>query len=199
MNPDLKNKYEMILIHEEQFAYTLAKNVVKKPETSVWMILIPILFVHHMMKITQYKTGVRTFAENILSTKQKALDKAFKEAESGKKISYEIEDYFPEVSLVSAEEKSLAQKQIQAIKIMEDHYLAMLEKQGDTLEDLIRRVYPGPGEYRNYLNRLAEMEKDINQYLLDNFHSSEESRIVARKIEEQCQELREEEIKFFFR
>lgn len=198
MTSDLRKKHEMILRHEEQFAYTLAKNVVKKPEASAWMILIPILFVHHIMKINQYKAGVKTFAENILGTKQKALDKAYLEAESGKKVNYEIEDYFSQVSLVADEEKILAQKQVRAIRIMEEHYLAMLNVQGDALEDLIRGVYSNQKEYRGYLRRLAEAEKEVNQYLMDNFHSSQESRIVVRKIEEENEALREEELKFFF-
>ena len=198
MTSDLRKKYEMILRHEEQFAYTLAKKVVKKPEASAWMILIPILFVHHIMKINQYKAGVKTFAENILGTKQKALDKAYLEAESGKKVNYEVEDYFSQVSLVADEEKILAQKQVRAIRIMEEHYLAMLNVQGDALEDLIRGVYSNQKEYRQYLSRLAETEKEVNQYLMDNFHSSQESRIVVRKIEEENEALREEELKFFF-
>ncbi len=198
MSSDLIRKYEMILSHEEQFAYALARNVVEKPEASAWMILIPILFVHHFMIIKHYKIGVRTFAESILSTKQKALDKAYIEAESGKKVSYDVEDYFPQVSLATSEETILAQKEIKVIKILEDHYRPMLLKHGNTLVELIRKVYPGPEAYRYFLKRLAYKEKEVILYLMDNFHRSEDSRIVARKIEHYCEVLRKEELRLFF-
>ena len=69
---DLDQKYEIIYAHEEQFAYALAGRVVKKPEASVWMILIPILFIHHAYKINQYKEGVKSFAKGILAAKKKS-------------------------------------------------------------------------------------------------------------------------------
>lgn len=198
MSSDLRKKYQMILSHEEQFAYALARNVVEKPEASAWMIVVPILFVHHFMMIKEYKIGVRTFAESILSTKQKALNKAYIETESGKKVRYEIEDYFPEVSLITTEEIILAQKEIQVINVLEDHYRAMLVKHGNTFEEWVRKVYPGPEKYRKFLDRLAEREKKVIQYLMDNFHRSEESRKVARKIEQHCDELRKQELRIFF-
>lgn len=198
MSLNLKEKYHTILAHEEQFAYRLAKDVVKKPEVSVWMILLPVLFVHHMMQLSQYKAGVQTFAQNILGTKRKALDKAFEEAESGKSVPYGMEEYFPQVSLTTTEEKTLAEKQIKMIRIMEEHYLALLHQPGQNLEDLVRGVYDSSGSYRYYLNKLTDAENEANQYLSEHFHKADESRTVLKKIQEQCEVLREEELRFFF-
>lgn len=198
MSTDLKEKYDIIFGYEQQFAFRLAKDVLKKPETSVWMILIPILFVHHMFKAKEYRENVRSFARNIFSTRQKALDKAYREAETGRSISYGVDDYFPDVTLVSKEDKVLAEKQIRVIRAMEDHYLAMLKWPGKTLEELIRGVYRGEGEYRRYLERLTEAEIEVSRYLMEHFHVTEEKRTVARSIESRSAELRELEVKFFF-
>lgn len=198
MPKNLKEKYDIIFGYEEQFSYRLAKEVLKKPEISAWMIVIPILFVHHMFKVSQYRENIRSFAKNILSTRQKALDKAYREAEAGKSISYGIQDYFPDVTLVSKEDKVLAEKQIRVIRAMEKHYLAMLKTPGKTLEALIRGVYRDSREYRRYLERLTEAEMEVNGYLMEHFHVTEEARTVVRNIENRCEELRELEVNFFF-
>lgn len=198
MPADLNEKYDIIYGYEEQFAYRLAKEVLKKPEVSAWMILIPILFVHHMFKTKQYRENVKSFASNILTTRRKALDKAYKEAEAGKSIPYGLDDYFPGVPLSSKQDKVLAEKQIRVIQIIEEHYLAMLKTPGKTLEELIRGVYRNSGEYRRYLNRLTDAEMDVSRYLMEHFHTTEEARAVAMNIEKRCADLRELEINFFF-
>ncbi len=195
---DLDQKYNLLYAHEEAFSYRLAQEVVKKPETSAWMILLPVLFVHHIFKINQYKNGVRSFAQNFLSTKKKALDKAYDQVLAGQRMTYNTTDYFPGLEFTSAQEKALAEKQLQVILIMEEHFLELLEKPGQSLEELLRQTYRTVGHYRQYLKRLEDAEQELNRYLLKKVHTSEESRIVVRKIEEQCARLREEEIRLLF-
>lgn len=198
MSLSLREKYDTILTHERQFAYRLAKDVVKKPEVSVWMILLPVLFVHHMMKMTQYKTGIHTFANNILGTKMKALDKVLQDIETGAIQNYGPAEYFPDVPLESKQEIELADRQIRVLSLMEKHYRTLLEQSGNALEDLVRGAYGSSGAYRFYLNKLAEAEDEINRHLRENFHTSEESGSVMNRIEERIAEMREEEMRFFF-
>ncbi len=195
---NLQEKYDAIHAQEEQFAYRLAKDVVKKPEASAWMILVPILFVHHVMKIGDYKEGVRSFAKNILSSKEKALNMAHLELQSGTAQSGSSQDYFSDVKLDTSEEKVLAEKQVKVIQFLQKHYLNMLNQSGNTFEELIRGAYKTAGEYRRFLNDLTKLERDANQYLADNFQKDEEYIIILRKIEEQTEALREEELSFFF-
>lgn len=195
----LKEKYDLIHSNDVRFAYRLAGDVVKKPETSVWMILLPILFVHHMFRVSQYKKSARSFAENILEPRQKALDKAYKEAAAGKSIFYTLDDYFPGVALSSKQEKILADRQIRVMRVLNEHYLAMLQAQGNSLKELIRSVYRSSGEYRRFLDRLTDSEKELNRYILEHFHSNEESRLVVKDMEKQCAILRKAEMTLFFR
>lgn len=194
----LEEKYEVIYAHEENFAYALGKRIVKKPEVSVWMILLPILFVHHIQKVNQYKSGVQSFARGILSSKQKALDKAYREVSSGQALSYGPKEYFPDATLETEKDQVLAKKQIKVIRIMEEHYMSLLNAGGDSLEDLLRQAYQSPGKYRSYLERLKAAEQDLNQYLVDHIHTNGESSAVVRHIEKNCDMLREEEIKRLF-
>lgn len=195
---DLDQKYELLYAHEEAFSYRLAQEVVKKPEASVWMILLPVLFVHHFYRVNQYKEGVRSFAEHFLSSKKKALDKAYDQALAGKNMNYGMDAYFPD-HVLSDQDKDLAERQLQAIKLMEEHYLALMQVSGQSLEELVQNAYQSPEQYRRFINRLADTEQELNKYLLEKVHTSEDSRLVVRQVEQQCAQLREEEVKLIFK
>ncbi len=194
---DLEQKYELLYAHEEAFSYRLAQEVVKKPEASVWMILLPVLFVHHFHRVNQYKEGVRSFAEHFLSSKKKALDKAYDQALAGRSMDYGMDAYFPD-HVLSDQDKDLAERQVQAIKVMEEHYLVLMQVPGQSLEELVQNAYQRPEQYRKFINNLEEAEQELNTFLLQNVHTSEESSLVVRQVEQQCAKLREEEIKLFF-
>ena len=196
---DLDKKYEQLYAHAEAFSYRLAKEVVKKPEISVWMILLPVLFVHHFYRINEYKEGVRSFAKHFLSTQQKALHKAYDQALAGSRLDYGLDAYFPEQNL-SVQDRNLAKKQLEVLKVLEDHYLALMQASGQKLEELVQDAYQAsPEQYRGFLNRLQEAEKGLNEYLLQEVHTSEESGLVLRQVEKHCSRLREEEISLFFK
>lgn len=195
---NLDQKYELLYSHEETFSYRVAQNVIKKPEVSVWMILLPVLFIHHLHKVNQYKDGVRSFAEQLLSTKKKAMDRAYDQVLAGKSMDFGMDAYFP-AHVLAGQEKDLAERQLQVIKAMEEHYLALMEVSGESLEELVLHAYERPEQYRRYIHRLEEKEQELNQYLLLKVHTSEDSRLVVRKIEEQCARLRSEEMSLFFK
>ena len=48
--PEYEEKAKMILDHEEWFAESLAIKIVEKPTLSVWMILIPIVFIYYFYR-----------------------------------------------------------------------------------------------------------------------------------------------------
>ncbi len=194
----LDEKYERIYAHEENFAYALAKNIVKKPDMSVWMILLPILFVHHVYRVNQYKAGVKSFAEGILSSRKKALDKTYKEISYGKQLSYGIKDYFPDVDLTAQQDKALAEKQLVVLRIMETHYNALLQAEGENLQAILRKAYGSAGQYRNYFKKLTAAEKEINRHLREHVHTGEDARAVIKAIEQHSERLREEKVKYFF-
>jgi hypothetical protein len=198
MSLSLDEKYEILFTHEEEFAYTLAKRVIKKPEVSVWMVLLPILFVHHAYRINQYKAGIKAFAKGIMSSKKKALDKSYKEAVTGEALLYDTQDYFPDVELKSLSDKALAQKQEKVIRLMEAHFNALFRAEGDSLGSLLKGAYGSPDRYRQYFNQLKDAEKSLNQYITEHVHDNEEAATVVLEIEKSCEALREEEIRYFF-
>lgn len=198
MNLSIQDKYHLILAHEEQLSYRLGREVISRPEVSVWMILVPVLFLHHVYKVNQYKAGVKSFAQGMLDPRRKALDMALREVENGLKQEPGLMDYFPGLDSNSERQIKTAEKQAAVIKVLQGHYRDLLKQSGQSLEDIFRKVYPGSGEYRKYLNRLEEAEENLYSYLSRKVHTSEEAGRVIRNMQKCSRRMREEEIKHFF-
>ncbi len=196
---ELGQKYEVILSYEEHFAYRLGREVIEKPAASVWMILLPILFVHHAQRISRYKAGVRSFARGILDSKQKALDMAVEDVESGSEEPCRQEDLFPEITSSAPEkDRMLVEKQVRVIRLQQRHYRRMLKAGGESYAQLLRSAYPHATQYRRFLESLSAAEQELNRYLIENVHTDEASRVVVKKIERCCSEFREKEVRSFF-
>ena len=63
----------IILQNEEKFALQLASKVLEKPKLSIWMIMVPIIFVYYFYKMQKYSEGRKVFAENYLVSHKRAL------------------------------------------------------------------------------------------------------------------------------
>jgi hypothetical protein len=196
-----KSPFELIQDYEELFAHRLGREVIDKPEVSVWMILIPVLFVHHMYLVKKYKDGVRSFARGILDSRHKALDKAREEKASGQENqNLEAEAYFPDLDPDSQSDPALLSRQVQVMNILKKHYRRLLNaEQGPSYADLLQKAYPQADHYREFISRLSAAEQELNLYLTEHVHTSEEARSVVRRMEKCCADLREEEISFFYR
>ena len=84
---DPNRKYALIMEHEEQFAHALAVHVLDKPRLSIWMILIPIIFVFYFYQVQKFKTGRTTFVEHYLVSRKSALQEAMTAVKTGRFLS----------------------------------------------------------------------------------------------------------------
>ncbi|MFP4657654.1 MAG: NF038143 family protein, partial [Desulfonatronovibrionaceae bacterium] len=166
---------------------------------SVWMILIPILFVHHMYRVNKYKNGVHSFARGIMEPKLKALEGALEETASGAECrELPPESYFPELKGREDLDKTLLSKQVRVINLLKGHYRRLMDAGGASYGQLLRRAYPRERQYKEFISRLNKTERDLNQYLTENFHTSDESVDIVRRMEKKCKLLRKKEIAFFY-
>lgn len=58
-------KQEIVARHERRFAGELTESVLEKPELSVWMILIPFLFIVFMQRQQKFKQLGDTFLRGL--------------------------------------------------------------------------------------------------------------------------------------
>ncbi len=68
-------KCKVILDHEQQFAFMLAKRGLDKPKLAIWMFPPPI-FVYYMNDFKKFKDGRNAFAAHYMTTQKRALEEA---------------------------------------------------------------------------------------------------------------------------
>jgi hypothetical protein len=198
MNREIQTPYDLIWNQENQFAFKVAKKVLQKPKISVWIVLIPILFLYYAHKIQQYKAAVHDFSKGLKRSKILALDSAKEEMDSGRKDTG-FQDAFVSKDLENSPNvMRVREKQIAEVVLLKSHYQKLLRQQGSTYPALIRKAYRTSADYRMFLDRLVEAEKAVHDAVLRAYHPGEEAQAVTKKMQKAAMALRQEEIKTFF-
>ncbi len=198
MTATTKQTYDLIWNQENQFAYKVAKQIMEKPKISVWLVLIPLLFLYYAHKIQQYKAGIHGFSKGLVRTKILALDSAQEELNTGKKDE-EYKEAFVSKNLKNTPNvMRVRDKQIEEVEVLKAHYAKLLCEQGSSYQALIKRAYKSSGEYRLFLNKLAKAEEDVYDAALRAYHPNDKARAVTKKMRNATFALREQEIKSFF-
>jgi hypothetical protein len=190
---DISEKKRIILAYEERFADSLALQVLDRPRLSVWMILIPVIFVYYFFQYQKFVTGRKDFTEHYLVSLRRALDEAFDSIREHRdpditgiaELSDVLEDVLP------------YQADLLAVRV--EHYTKLLLADGDTFEDLLRAAYRSATDLLLFFNRLCQAEQQVNKALLphlekniDGIHS------VIGRIEQQSDNLRRDSVNIIF-
>ena len=59
----ISEKEALILEHETRFADAVGRGVIEKPPLNIWMILIPVIFVHYFYRLNKYADGRKQFVK----------------------------------------------------------------------------------------------------------------------------------------
>jgi hypothetical protein len=155
----INEKSAIILEHEKKFANTLALHVLDKPKLSVWMILIPIIFVYYFYQYQKFTRGQKIFAEHYLFSKKRALTEAVDVVNTGKSPDF---DKLVELSDMTDESRML-QKEV--CKVLVEHFITLLRSEGEDFESLVKSAYGSRMNYLLFINRLNQTEKAVNKAL----------------------------------
>jgi hypothetical protein len=197
MTQDMQQTYELIWSRENNFSYEVARRVLDKPKISVWIILVPILFLYYAHKIQQYKAGIKDFGKGLARSKIVALDSAAEEVKTGKK-----DESFKE-ALATAQHTApnalrVRDKQIAEVELLKTHYDRLLCVRAASYRDLIRQVYGTKADYRHFLEELAAIEKEVQEAVLHAYHPDDEARRIAHNMRTAMRVVREEEMATLF-
>lgn len=183
--------------HEENFAYRLAKQVIEKPEASVWIILIPIFLVFYIQRLQKYKGSIHAFAKGIMHPKILTLDATLEEAKTGVFPRERVIAGF--MGSISGEKaQRVRMKKIEEMEILRQHYLLLLGNDGSSYPYLLRSSYGTAGDYRFFLDSYGKAEKEVNEEVLLASHPTPEAREVVAAMEKASAQLRETELKEIF-
>lgn len=154
-----EQKHQIVLEHEEGFADRLALQVLDKPKLSVWMILIPIIFVHYFYRIQKFNSGRNAFAQNYMVLRKRALAEALAAVHS---------DNAPDIEGLSRMSKlpdSAEKPNRVLLQHLVSHYMDLIRSAGDTMESLVRSAYKTRTNYLLFINQLSQAERTLNSAL----------------------------------
>lgn len=179
------HKKDLILSQEEIFADAVAVSVLDKPKVSLWMILIPILFVYFVYRQQRFTSGRKQFAEDFIKTYRRSLEAACKALETGGAPDIE------KIAQNATVPEQVKPIYIAWIQVLIEHYMDLLRAEGDSFDSLVRSAYASRTDYLLTLNRLNSAEKDLYAALKPCMDRTTEgcNEIIA-SIEHHCQLLR---------
>jgi len=162
----LDTKYNIIHSQERRLAKAVARSIVKMPEITIWAFMIPFIFFFIFLR---YKRASETFVLNFLFTKKLALDAALdimKNDQSRQDVLARIED---RTSDILAADKGgvysdkIRRQQMNEINLLLDHYLKLLDAQGNNYQSLVKDAYQTQDNYTAFLRELTLAEKAVNR------------------------------------
>ena len=189
---DLEAKKSAILEHERKSAHLLADQVIYKPELSVWMILIPVVFIYYFWRLQKFSQSKREFVEQWMRQRSACVEEACRVA--GGHQPTPVRQMVPEDRIPVAAVKPYTRW----VDCLTQHFTDLMKSEGDSLQELVRKAYRNRGNYLLFLNQLNEHEKTLNEALLPKLKKETPGAgEVARQIEKSCRRLREDAELFF--
>ena len=189
----IQEKSALIWAGEKRFAHALGSAMLDKPKISIWMILIPIIFVYHMFRIQKYAEGRRKFAEQYLISRKRALEANVRALESGQPCD------IPHLVKHSNVPEDTQREYTVWIEVLCDHYAGLLRAEGDSIDALIKSAYKTRNDFLLFRNQLMDSEKRFNTALSPHLQATtEDAEAIIARMEKASEKLWREEIERIF-
>ena len=157
--PNLEEKKGWIIAQERRLADFVARQVIEKPELSIWMILIPIIFVHFFYRLNKVANGRKEFVANFMITRQRALEAALEGLATGHAPDPDA------LCRMSSSPEATYGEYAAWLKVLLEHYARLLQAEGDSVEELTRSAYGTRSNYLLCLHQIHRAEKAFNTAL----------------------------------
>lgn len=201
MSANLKHKYKFIHDRERSLANSMARSVIKPKPIGVWEFMIPFIFILIFMKNKQIK---ELLVQNFMFTKKLALDASFEMIQTGCNKEEEIAKIEKKTSDILASDTQkiysdeIRRKQIKEIDLLIDHYLKLLETEGEDYSSLVINAYQSHQSYMTFLEQLKSAEKEVSKAAQETLGDRADTATLT-KIEKTTDRIRVAEIEKIFK
>lgn len=158
---NLEQKKQILFDHEVKMARQLALMVLEKPEPPFWASFIPMVFVFYAQKVKQYSSGLDEFVDNYLSSRRDAI-----EAATVATTTDSVVDCAKLLEKAGDMPPPARPLYLKWITLLTNHYLVLLNSQGECHETLMRNGYQHKTNYLSLCDCLIEAERAFNLALL---------------------------------
>ncbi|MEJ2157434.1 MAG: NF038143 family protein [Desulfobacteraceae bacterium] len=145
--------------YETLQAQRLSERVIFKPPLTVWYILIPVIFVYYFYRLNKYANGRKDFVRHYMKSRRQAIEAAADSVAGDGPPA--IDTLMDHIRLPAEAMKTYRRFAL----VLAEHYADLLKAAGRDYEALVRSAYRTRGNYLIFLNRLGQMEKELDEAL----------------------------------
>ncbi len=189
----IHQKSQLILEQEQRFIRDLSLRVLDKPQLHIWMIFIPIIFVHFYFEWQKYKNCSTSFKKNYIITFKRALDEAAAFVQDGREPDLDT------LVKMADTPAGAQQKLAELFSVLIEHYEALLRANGSDYKSLVRSVYIKRANYLLFINQLNNAEKKFNAALKPQLESTiDDAKDIICAIERYSEKIRRNDAEEIF-
>ena len=194
----MDSKYDMILAAEEAFARQVALGVIVTMPQSAFHYMIPFMFVFDFLKRS---VTIRHYTKHFLVPRRLALDAA-RDILGGKDRTKRLSEIEPQIKAwlngLKLHSSTVQQKQMGVIHVLVEHYMKLLQVNGETYNALVRNGYDNRQNYEAHLSQLAAEEEGLDRAILEELGHNEKLRQKLHAEREQVKRLSEKRMDQIF-
>ena len=180
----ISHRKKLILRSELAFANAVGAAVIDKPRVSFWMILVPILFLYFIYRMQKYKSGLRRFEDEFMTTRRWAMDLACESIDMNR--CPDIGSVIKRAGLNDTLENDYARW----VRALVAHYMNLLSAEGDNFESLVRSAHHDRTNYLQVLNYVSRTENEFYAALKPQLNKVEGAVEIIAAIESMSRQLR---------
>jgi hypothetical protein len=190
------DKYDIIIGAEQQFAREVCLGVIYLRPPSAWYYLIPGMFIFDFLRRGSI---IRKYTETFIFPRKLALEGARSltagetRAAIDSHLEVEIKNWLTAHQLDS---QDLLQAQKETVDLLMDHYLKLLQADGESYVDLIEQAYSSRENFEAHLQQIAAAENKVDQAILaivgDNPALKEKLQLEAQQVQSRRQKVLED-------
>ncbi len=191
-------KPKMILMAEEKMAREVTLGVIVTRPLTVWHYLIPGMFIIDFLR---RGSALKKYTEHFMFPRKQAVDAAQalaqgqSEADVFERVENDTQAWLSSLDLYSP---GLLQKQVNAIKLLADHYGKLLKEEGYSVYALIKAAYQTRENLQGFFDELTAAEAEVDRELVAKMGENEKLKEKILAEQNQLKERREKIIEEVF-
>ena len=177
---------DIIVNAEQQFAREVTLGVIVTRPLTAWHYMIPGFFIIDFLR---RGSAIRQYTQHFMFPRKLAMDAALAEAqgEDQESMRSEFEDqtsaWLKSLNLYSPD---LVKAHLKLIEILAEHYLNLLNAEGDSFNLLIEHAYQNSDNFRQFIKTITAAENEVDRQVIDQLGGDEK---VKHKILAEQQQI----------
>lgn len=190
------DKYDIILNAEQQFAREVTIGVLYLRPLSAWHYLIPGMFIIDFLR---RGSAIRKYTETFMFPRKLALHAArdLSGGETRAAIDPHLETEIKRwLAALQLDAPDLVRAQKETVDLLIDHYVKLLQAEGESYDDLIQNAYSSRETFEIHLREMTAAENEVDRAILarvgDDPAVKEKLQLEARQVENRRRKILED-------